>query len=287
MTPRNLADFLAEDIGTLPCWIDPFILPKRGILLFGGEAKASKSFFMMEMARALSTGTVMFGNGAFRVTEQSRVLLVDQEVGEYGLHKRLKRIFARHNPSMYRDHFAFLTQQPEWRFDTQQGREHILKTISEFKPNVVMLDPIARFHGGEEQSSTEIGNLFREIYKMMQLGAVENMSVVLSHHFRKPPTGRNRDDYNPLDPYNFRGSSEWFGVPDTIMTLNRLPSPVKDRWTVQAGFRLRHGEEPPDMEFIVTPESNTATVTFGRYLTPPGATFMTPPPKAGGGLLRL
>lgn len=275
MKSRRVVDLLADGLPPVPCWIDPFCLPKRGIMLLAGEAKVAKSFFLLEIARALATGTQLFGNPFFRVTEQCRVLMVEQELGPWGFGQRVKKIFARHNPSAYANTFNYLSKEPDWRFDTPKGRDHIRETIIDYRPNIVILDPISYFYSVDDTNASNVGDLFRQIEHMKQMGLTDEMAVLVSHHMKKPPVGKNnRDGYDPLDPYNIRGSEKWFSAPDTIVTCNRLKGGTKDRWYVDTRWKTRHGEEPPDVQFLVTPDDLTSQVTFEKFLTAPPASSM-------------
>ena len=76
-----------------PMWVEPAILPKGGLLLFGGESKIGKSFLVLEMMRALATGEDMFGNPQFVIPERAKVVLIEQELGDYILRGRAVEVF--------------------------------------------------------------------------------------------------------------------------------------------------------------------------------------------------
>ena len=74
-------------------WVEPAISPKGGLLLFGGESKIGKSFLVLEMMRALATGEDMFGNPQFVIPERAKVVLIEQELGDYILRGRAVEVF--------------------------------------------------------------------------------------------------------------------------------------------------------------------------------------------------
>jgi RecA-family ATPase len=79
---ERVIDLLARDFPDNPSYIDPMILTKGGTLLLGGEAKVGKSFIMLELCRALTTGTPFMDNPSLTVPEPLRTLYIDAEVGE-------------------------------------------------------------------------------------------------------------------------------------------------------------------------------------------------------------
>jgi RecA-family ATPase len=93
--PARIYDLITRELENVPCWVGGNLLPKRGVLLFGGLEKIGKSFIGLEVARALSTGTPLFGYPDFVVEEKARVLLVEMEVGEYGLQDRTRAVFGK------------------------------------------------------------------------------------------------------------------------------------------------------------------------------------------------
>jgi hypothetical protein len=108
--------------------------------------------------------------------------------------------------------------------------------------------------------------------RLLRLGNREGMSIILSHHYGKRPNGdRNREGHDPLDAYNFRGSSKWFDDVDALITVNRLqnlPGIQHQAWRLQMRFELRHEEVPPEMFFTVN-LNRDLRVIYEREVEPP------------------
>lgn len=249
------------------CWIHP-ILPKSGKMIFGGFSKTGKSHIMLSLARALVSGENALECPTFRVAEPCKVLLFEQELGEEGLQLRARRTLSGAN--IQRD-VHYISRNPDISFSNEKGYEIIGNEIAEFRPNVVIFDPIGKMYHGDENSAQEVALLWQKMDRLLRLGSRERLSIILSHHYGKRPNGtRNSEGYDPLDAYNFRGSSKWFDDVDALITLNRLqllPTPHQ-AWRLQARFELRHSEVPPEMYFTVNRERDLR-VRYERDVDPP------------------
>ena len=52
----DVAERLQNPPPPVPCWIEPFILPKGSIMLFGGPSKAGKSFVALGIVTGKQIG---------------------------------------------------------------------------------------------------------------------------------------------------------------------------------------------------------------------------------------
>jgi len=262
VAPISFADLLEKELPPDQFWIEPGILPKRGTWLFGGEAKIGKSFIMLELARALATKTRPFGSHVFSVPEECRVLFIEQELGEYELKKRVKETFIKHKKHSFRKNVFALSKIPEMQLSVPDGVKLLVDAIDEVKPNIVMLDPISMFHGYDENNNSEIAELFRRIELIKKAYLSLDLSFVISHHFKKPPTYRNANDsFDDLSAYNFSGSQKWFNTPDTITTVKRvLTYPDNTGWHIRTRWVTRQGQPPNDMIFKIEPSNKDGIV---------------------------
>lgn len=250
LVPSDIQTLIETELPPNPCWIEPGILPKRGKLLFGGHAKIGKSFIVLELCRALATGTTPFSCNTFRVIQPVPVLLIEQELGPWRLQDRVRQIFAkesRENPELLRKNFRYLSQVRGFRFDQPDAVNTISGWVQNVGANVLVLDPIGKLHGYDENDSTQIAKLFDKLERIQDNCKKLDLSIVLSHHFGKP----NRDpkiEVDKFSPYNFRGSSKWFDDPDTLVTIVRVEKEVagRDGWYIQSAWTLRGG--PPALE---------------------------------------
>lgn len=242
---NSFSSLLHKELEERPCYISHNILPKTGTLIYGGHSKIGKSFLMLNMARNLILGESLWGC-SFVECEKCSVLLVEQEIGEHGLQERGSKIFHGIDGKDL-SNFNYITKSPNLQINTDKGFDLLTAEIAELKPNVLMLDPIGKLHTCDENSASEIGDLFNRFEKLKKINPEKQMSVVFSHHFKKPGMGQYVAD--PLDPHNFRGSIRWFSDPDTIITFAKKETyqDAHKWWTVRTRFELRQGESPDDM----------------------------------------
>lgn len=274
--PESLISLIQADLPPNPCWINPGILPKGGTLLFGGHSKTGKSFVMLELSRALSTGSVPFNCPLFDIPERAKVLLVEQELGEYGLQKRVKPVYKDEDVTLYGDNIFYVSKVPELQLDTDKGKKILHKLVSEVQPQVLLLDPIGRMNSYDENKSQEIQRLFSDLEAVLKDFRRNDMSLVLSHHFGKPSTDP-KSGRDPLDPYNFRGSSKWFDCPDTLITMARLEdlNTPWEAWKIRMHFELRQDESPQDI-YLTVNRMGDMRVRFDRWHGKPPAKMLPP-----------
>jgi len=263
---KRVADLLDQEFVDVASWIEPEVLPKGGTLLFGGEAKIGKSWLMAEFAKALVTCRSPFGYHDFNVPSQARVLIIEQELGERGFQKRLRKVLANEPRRMWEDNLFYESKRPELQL-SDMGRRHFVSMVKDVKPDVLILDPISMMHTFDENDATKIAELFRTLEMLKQLDGVGEMSVILSHHFGKPNTDP-RMKVDLLSPYNFRGSSKWKDTPDTLCTVLRAKELdlTWEAWELHARFMTRHSSCPPDMVLSVSRRRDDGEVRFERYV---------------------
>lgn len=251
-SPAKLADLIRRPPIQYPSWIDPVILPKGGLFVFGGHSKIGKSMMALEMTRALSTGDRLFGYGGFRATE-CRVLYLEREIGEFGLQARSSKIFQHEDITRVEDNVWYVSQDPDLNFDTNGGLGRIADHIDKTGANVLIADPISHMFSVDENDATAMARVFNNIEYLRAMFRSQGLSVVIAHHFGKPPQGKFQDSYDHLSFHNFRGSSKFFSAPDTLLTawrVENLPLPYES-WRLKVRWICRQGESPPEQYLSV------------------------------------
>lgn len=245
--PLRALDLLSVEFPKDYCYIEQNILTKEGNLLLGGEAKTFKSFIMLEVARALSTGTNFMDHPNFIVPNSVKVLYIEQEVGWRANQERIKKIFEQDDPKIWGDNFYVVCKNLDLNFNDNLGIKNIISIIKEVKPNVVILDPISYLFHKDENSATEVGNLFFNLGKIKEMFKEQELSLVISHHFGKRPWGKASEGWDSLSEYNFRGSSKWKDGGDTLITTTKIDEYKKGKWKNKKRFLTRHGDSPAEV----------------------------------------
>lgn len=273
----DVAERLQNPPPPVPCWIEPFILPKGSIMLFGGPSKAGKSFVALEFARALVTGDNPMYYQKFAVPEKARVLIWEQELGESTFFKRCGDTLQNHRISEYGDRFKALCKAPELSLSEKGGAQKLNDLLEEHQTNVLIIDPIGKAQTYDENDAGKIGELFNKLQLLTKAGATRGLSIILTHHFKKLPSGQFARDYDLSSPDNFRGSSRFYSDPDTLLTMirtddvyERVPGktePLKG-WLCKTQWKMRHGQEPDGMMIKIMPEGEKIVTVIKRGIIP-------------------
>jgi len=237
----QLTDFLNSKPEPIPMLIGRGILPKRAKMIIGGQPKANKSFVALNIMLALARHTpsvfsAMYKSGApvLPVTQASRVLYLEQELGPWRLQSRLANICAGTSTASLP--MFIKSRDMKLRLDEPDRNELILEQIAECRPDVVVFDTFAKFHLKDENSAQEMGYVMRVLDNIIE---DLNTSVILVHHLSKP----NPDpDQQKRGGARLRGSSAIFGDVDTFMEVDRLSNEYVKEPILQISFELRSDE---------------------------------------------
>lgn len=215
-----------------PPWLVAPWLPRRGLAVIGAPAKCAKTVFALNMAYSLAGGLEFLG----RRVPPMRVLYVDREVGEYAIRERLRSI---HRASQEYDATQHLAVQCRSRYAISldagtAGLANLRSLVADFRPAVLMLDPLRDCFAGDENDSAAMTKVFQALFEIED--EFECAAVVV-HHCGKP--GREFP-YDPADPYAMRGSSRIFDVGDSYLMLKK-----RGDYGLQVFFTLRHSVHRP------------------------------------------
>ncbi len=194
------------------------------------------------MALSLAIGEPLFNaryaNEApvFPVYKKNRILYFDQELGEIGARKRLRGMIAAGAINPTGLEFYIQTKDSDLRLDTEKGQALMSEIIDELRPDVVILDPLAKFHLVDENSAQHMGAVMRIIDRWIQNFGC---SVMIIHHTALAA----------LDPAmhrrggaKLRGSSAVFADTDTFLDVTRESSAASKEPLLKLSFELRQSE---------------------------------------------
>jgi hypothetical protein len=100
---------------------------------------------------------------------------------------------------------------PTLRLDQERHRTRLLETARQLRPRLLILDPLVRLHGIDENNAGEVAELLAYIRSLQrQL----DLSVILVHHTRKNATGVAAGQ-------GLRGSSDIHAFGDSNLYLRR------------------------------------------------------------------
>lgn len=203
-----------------PYIIEEGILNENSIMVIGGPPKSYKSFFSQTIAMHLATGTNLFGAHrkhagmavqAFGVVNPKRVLMLEQEIGEWSLKERVQSMSASlepHRQQLFLDNLYTHSCDRDLRLDTPGGTQAIGKLLDQWTPEVLILDPLIEFHQQDENSSQHMIGIMRNLDKIREHF---KCAIILNHHAAKSD--------ERTGPDNLRGSSALYGKGDSFFML--------------------------------------------------------------------
>jgi archaellum biogenesis ATPase FlaH len=262
---KDARSLWALDADSMPAYIAAGILPIGGVLLFGGPTGVGKSLMALNMIHDLlhRERSEFLGTPGYTLEKKpSRIIYVDAEVGEYGMAERLKEVFPRQPAA---GELLYTDQVSDLLIDEDIGRRRLLNMVEMEKPDIVILDPVSNLMEGDDSSNKDVKGFYQGLNWVKEKYG-HPLTYLLVHHFRKEPAGRYSEDYDPLDPQNFRGASTWVGQAWTAMTMagNRIGDLARRAsWP-----KIRHG--PPDSKTYQLKWEGRRVTAQGRVKKPGG-----------------
>lgn len=227
-----------------PHIIDEGLLHEKGIMFIGGPPKAYKSFIINSICYHLATGTNLFGVvrkksrqevDRFNIQRPYRVLLLEQEIGDFSLKDRLLPL-ANSLPLEQRelllDNLFTHSCDRNLRLDKQLGVDAIASLVEKTKPDILVFDPLAEFHHRDENSAQEMLEVMRGLDLLKDKFGI---ATILGHHCGKANDLRAGADA-------LRGSSAIFGKGDSYLMVNvhnRGAGIIRIEPTIRRGVPIR------------------------------------------------
>jgi hypothetical protein len=128
---------------------------------------------------------------------------------------------------------------PTLRLDRDRDRMRLLETAKRIGPRLLILDPLVRLHGIDENHAGEVAELlayFRSLQRQLDL------SVLLVHHTRKNAAG------GAAAGQGLRGSGDIHAFGDSNLYLRR----TKERLVLSSEHRAAPASAPVHLELVAT-----------------------------------
>jgi AAA domain/Domain of unknown function (DUF3854) len=232
--PVEFHDLMAQTFADEAHIVAGGIVTHCGLTVVGGAPKLGKSGLVEDLVILRSDGEDFLGFA----TTPGRSLIFNAEIPEPELQKRLgSKVLDRPAPPKGRVYFV---TDRTLKLDQPEGLARLRQHIEQVCPDLVVIDPLARFMVGDENSTRDMGIVVAALDLLIQTYRV---AIVLVHHTAKPSADGSRDGGHRL-----RGSSALFAAADAVLLLDK----VKDGG-FRLTFELRHGKEPDPMYLTRTP----------------------------------
>jgi hypothetical protein len=235
-----------EDPGEL---IEHRFLCRGATCLLVGPTGVGKSSFVTQLAFHFAAGLECLG---FRPVKQYRstgmkVLLVQAENDRFDMLEMVNGIRAGSDAIANDTRAAKQLQIYNLRGVTGERFIQILNSLlAECGPfDLAIIDNALAYLGTDAKGQKEVGHFLREL--LDPVVQKHNVGLILCHHSNKPPTGREKPEWQAGDfAYIGSGSSEWANFARAIIALRNIgSSEIFELMVPKRGSRLRwkNGEE--------------------------------------------
>ena len=219
-------------------WMVEALWSEQGVGIVGGEPKCGKSFLALDLAVAVAAGVPCLRH--FRSAGSGPVLLFAAEDAGHIVRARLEGI-AKAAGTAFESLDIAVIDVPALRLDHRADRQRLLETVERVSPRLIVLDPLVRLHGVDENTVADVAPILgflRDIQRRFET------AVLLVHHARK--SGGSRPGQA------LRGSSELHAWGDSNLYLRR-----RDR---QILMTVEHRDAPglDDLEIELADDARPA-----------------------------
>jgi hypothetical protein len=206
-------------------WTVDSLIPE-GITVLSAVPASFKTWLLLAIAISVASGNPLFNHF---VTEQTGVLMIDEENSARLLQQRLKMLGAENELPIH-----FLVEQDFKLEDKQITR--VIQLCEDKGIGLITFDSLVRIHRGTENDATQMAEVFSKIRRFTKAG----ITVLITHHHRK-----TKSDNNPAQ--DMRGSSDILAAVDCHIALTRYES----NRLVLTQTKVRFAEEHAPVEIDV------------------------------------
>jgi len=188
-------------------WLVEGLWGRSAVGILGGQPKCMKTWLGLEMAVSVASGTPCLDRFAVEAPGPALVFLAEDALGQ--VRERIEGLCRRRGRRLEALDLLVITE-PVLRLDDRVSRERLERTVARHRPRLLLLDPLVRLHGLDENSSHDVSRLLGHLRELERRYGV---SVVLVHHASK------RRRAHPGQ--SLRGSSDLHAWTDTTAILTR------------------------------------------------------------------
>ena len=217
-------------------WLVEQLWCAHSVGVIGGAPKCAKTWLGLDMALSVATGTPCLGK--YPVPEPGRVLVYLAEDALRAVRERIEGM-ARHRGLDLEGVEIHVITAPVLRLDHERDRTRLWETVRRLRPRLLVLDPLVRLHGIDENHAGDVAELLGYLRTLQrELG----LSVLLVHHTRK-----NAPD-GVAAGLGLRGSGDIHAFGDSNLYLQR----TKDHLILSSEHRAAPASAPVYLELVAT-----------------------------------
>ncbi|MDE0386792.1 MAG: AAA family ATPase [Defluviicoccus sp.] len=162
-------------------WLVDTLWGEQAVGIVGGQPKCGKSILAMDLAVAVAAGVPSLRR--FAPSRPGPVLMFAAEDDGHLVRTRLQSI-AKAAGARFETLDIAVIDVPRLRLDHLDDRSRLQQTVQRIAPRLLILDPLVRLHGGDENAVADVAPILgflRDIQRRFET------AVLLVHH----PKGRS------------------------------------------------------------------------------------------------
>jgi hypothetical protein len=227
-----------EDPGSR--WLVEGLWGGRSVGVIGGAPKSAKTWLGLDLALSVATGTACLGQ--YAVPEPGPVLVYLAEDALPVVRQRVAGM-ARHRGIDLAGIEMHVITAPVLRLDRDPDRTRLWETTRRLRPRLLVLDPLVRLHGIDENHAGEVAQLlayFRGLQRQL------DVAVLLVHHPRKSAAGGAAGQ-------GLRGSGDIHAFGDSNLYLRR----AQEHLVLSTEHRAAPASPPVQLALVTTAAETT------------------------------
>jgi hypothetical protein len=251
--PLDLARFQKEGIPPVAWLAEPFLVEGE-IHILVGDGSTCKTFLALDIALGLASGQPVFIDR--EVSRPYRILYLDEDGSERQLARRICALAKGRSIVLTEDIVERFTAYSGGRFalDGNEGYTRLKEVIARHRPDVLILDALRAFHGGDENDSRHMALVFR--HTLRALARKYGLTILLIHHTSKGSEEAAQNRWGRRNAsHASRGSTEIRNSVDTLLYVERS-SDGPPSLTIDKTRSLEDADKPDPLTFTVSQESD-------------------------------
>jgi hypothetical protein len=231
-----------------PRWLVEGLWGAQSVGVIGGAPKCAKTWLGLDLALSVATGTACLGK--YAVPKPGPVLVYLAEDALPVVRQRIAGM-ARHRGLDFAGIELYVITVPVLRLDRDPDRTRLLETTRRLRPRLLLLDPLVRLHGIDENHAGEVAGLlayFRKLQRQLDL------AVLLVHHTRKNAA------VGVAAGQGLRGSGDLHAFGDSNLYLRR----TKEHLVLSSEHRAAPASASVSLELVTTDAATTHLEVVGE-----------------------
>jgi hypothetical protein len=213
-------------------WLIESIWSQCAVGIIGGAPKCCKSWFGLDMALSVASGTHCLGRFAVKQPGPALVFLAEDAVP--AVRARIQALCTQRNIDI--EHLdLYVITASTLRLDLAADQQRLNATLAYLNPRFLLLDPLVRLHRLDENSAADISKLLGFIREMQRS---YHTAIALVHHASKK--------HRAQPGQALRGSSDLHAFGDSNAYLARTKKAI----VLSVEHRSAESMDPIEMQLV-------------------------------------